>query len=142
MARMRRLPAVADGELDFQGHLLLALGRHPQFRVHRQNVGSVPVRDARGRVIRYFHAGPPEGASDLSGIVRAPADVAGLRLEVELKFTGGTRSPAQIAWAEHITRSGGVYVLVAYDAARSLTDNVAAAVRAIESAIDARRPSA
>lgn len=131
----RRLPAAAHGELDFQGHLVHAIGRHPAFRIHRQNVGSVPVRNEQGRLLRYFHAGPPEGASDLSGIVRPE----GWRLEIELKFEDGERSPEQIAWSEHIARCGGVYALVAYDGALSLADNIAVAIRIIEAAIEARR---
>lgn len=122
-------------ELDFQQRFMLAAGRHPEFRFHRQNVGSVPVRNAKGVLLRYFHAGPPTGASDLSGIVRPE----GWRLEIELKSATGERSPEQIHWAEHIISSGGVYVLLTYDASRSMAENVAAAVAAIEDAIERRR---
>ena len=43
---------VSDHELAFMKRLLLALGRHPSLRVWRQNVGHVPIRDERGRVVR------------------------------------------------------------------------------------------
>jgi hypothetical protein len=124
---------VAPDELAFQAAFVLAIGAHPSLRIWRQNTGSVPVRNQRGVLLRYFHAGPPVGAADLSGIAVA----SGRRVEIELKSANGTRSPEQIRWADFITASRGVYVLVAYDAALSLPENVAAGVRAVLSAVDA-----
>lgn len=135
----RRAPKLAraftDDEIEFMNQVMLAVGCSPSFRIHRQNVGSVPVRNHTGKVVRYFHAGPPVGASDLSGIVRPE----GWRLEIEMKSSTGTRSPEQIRWAEHIASFGGVYVLIAYDPSLSPDENVDLAVRLIDAAIEARR---
>jgi hypothetical protein len=87
-------------EKAFQSQLMLALSQLPRVRVWRQNVGIVETADRR-----FFHAGPPKGAADISGIV-APE---GWRLEVECKAGKGKRSPEQIAWAAFIQLSGGVY---------------------------------
>lgn len=125
-------------EIEFMQHVMLALGRRNDVRIWRQNCGSVPIRDRTGRVVRYFHAGPPNGASDLSGIVRAPASIAGLRLELELKSPTGTRSLEQIRWGDFITASGGIYVLLAYDAALSLEDNVHRAVEQVDRSLTDR----
>lgn len=132
----RAAPRVySPDELEFQGAFMLGIGAHPSLRIHRQNTGSVPVRNERGVLLRYFHAGPPTGVADLSGIVRPE----GWRLEIELKSATGTRSPEQIRWADFIVASGGVYALVAYDAERSFKQNVADGVATVLAAIDARR---
>lgn len=135
MSRAKRPAQRTPDELEFQGELMLALGARPDMRVWRQNVGSVPVRNEHGRILRVFHAGPPTGASDISGIVRPE----GWRLELEMKSATGERSPAQERWADMIIRGGGVYALLAYDADLSLAENVAAAVVAVEAAIARRR---
>jgi hypothetical protein len=122
-------------ELDFTREMLIALGARHDMRVWRQNVGSIPVRDRRGRVTRVFHAGPPIGASDISGIV-APE---GWRLEIELKMPGGKRSKAQTVWANVIARMGGVYVLYTFDNAKDGAANLVAAVSRVTAEIDARR---
>lgn len=136
MARRRAAPRVpSPDELDFQARFMLAIGALPVLRIHRQNTGSVPVRNERGVLLRYFHAGPPTGAADLSGIVRPE----GWRLEIEMKSATGTRSDEQIIWGDHIVSSGGVYALVAYDPTRSLKENVADGIAVVLAAIDARR---
>jgi len=122
-------------ELEFQDALKLHLGAHPYVRWWRQNSGVVPIRNRSGKVERYFHAGPPKGAADMSGIVRPE----GWRLEVELKSATGKRSPEQIHWGEFIMSSGGVYALVGYDPSLTLAANAAAAAIVILAAIDARR---
>jgi hypothetical protein len=122
-------------EIEFMRRLMLALGRRPDMRIWRQNVGSVPVRDERGRVIRVFHAGMPKGAADISGYVRPE----GWRLEIEVKGPGGVRSPEQETFAHLVTQGGCVYALVGYDAARSMSDSVAAGVRRVEAALAERR---
>lgn len=127
--------AFTDDEIEFMNQVMLAVGCNPTFRIHRQNVGSVPIRDRTGKVVRYFHAGPPVGASDLSGIVRPE----GWRLEIEMKSSTGTRSPEQIRWADHIVTFGGVYVLIAYDPGLTPKQNIAEATRLITFAIEARR---
>ena len=140
MTSRHRAPRVpAPDELSFMKSFMLAIGTHPQVRIWRQNVGQIAIRDRTGKIVRMFDPGPPVGAADLSGIVVGPPSVAGLRLEIELKSATGDRSDAQIRWAEHIIAFGGVYVLLTYDASRSMAENVAAAVAAIEAAIERRR---
>ncbi len=130
-----RLGDAVSGEIDFMHRLMLALGRKPDVRIWRQNVGSVPVRDDRGRIVRVFRAGAPKGAADITGYVRPD----GWRLEIEVKGPGGSRSPQQETFARLVTQGGCVYALVAYDASRSTSDNVAAGVRVVETAIAERR---
>jgi hypothetical protein len=85
-------------EIDFTHHALAQLGTDTRWRVWRQNCGEIPVRDRSGKVVRVFHPGPPNGAADISGIVRE----GGWRLEVELKMPKGKRSKAQVAWAKMV----------------------------------------
>jgi hypothetical protein len=129
---------VSTAEKTFQASLLLRIGARPSLRVWRQNVGTLRVRDSAGRTERFFHAGPPEGAADLSGIVLPE----GWRIEIELKAASGRRTKPQEAWGAFIERSGGVYVLIRYDEARPLEANLDAAECLIRSAIDARRARA
>ena len=126
---------VSDHELAFMKRLLLALGRHPSLRVWRQNVGHVPIRDERGRVVRVFNAGPPIGAADLSGYVRPE----GWRLEIEVKGDATPLRHEQEIFARNVTAGGCVYVLVRYDADRALDANLSAAVSEVEGAIARRR---
>lgn len=113
----------------FMDRLKIALGRHEEMRIHRQNVGSVEMK--RGG---WFHAGPPNGASDISGIVRPE----GWRIEIECKSPRGRQSKAQKAWARMIESYGGVHVLVRGDGS---PESVARAVADIEAAIAKRRGS-
>jgi hypothetical protein len=122
-------------ETAFMRRLMLALGRRPDMRIWRQNVGSIPVRDERGRIVRVFHTGVPKGAADLSGYVRPE----GWRLEIEVKDDGGVRSPEQETFARLVAQGGCVYALVVYDTARTMAENVAASVRLVEAAIAERR---
>jgi hypothetical protein len=122
-------------ETAFMRRLLLALGRRPDMRLWRQNVGKVPVRDRTGRTERVFSTGVPKGAADLSGYVRPE----GWRLEIEVKGPGGKRSPEQAVFAQLVAAGGCVYVLVAYDASQSMGDNVARGVRLVEAAVAIRR---
>jgi hypothetical protein len=122
-------------EAEFMRRLMLALGRRPDLRIWRQNVGSVPVRDGRGRILRVFRTGAPRGAADLSGYVRPE----GWRLEIEVKGPAGVRSPEQETFARLVTQGGCVYALVTYDDVRSMAENVAAGVRIVERAIARRR---
>lgn len=135
VALMRETGGAHVEELDFQSHVMIALGARSDMRIWRQNAGSVLVRDRRGRGTHTFHAGPPKGAADLSGVVGPE----GFRLEVELKADGGKLSTEQRAWRAMIERFGGLYVVAGYEDARGLEENVAAAVRAVERAIEVRR---
>jgi hypothetical protein len=82
-----------------------------------------------------FHAGAPNGAADISGYVRPE----GWRLEIEVKGPGGVRTPEQERFARLVTQGGCVYAFVAYDAERSMSENVAAGVRLVEATIAERR---
>lgn len=117
-------------EITFTRALLIALSHLPGTRVWRQDCGSIPVRDARGRVIRHFDAGPPEGAADISGIT-----TRGRRLEIELKMPGGKLREGQRAWARMVTELGGVYLHVQYNPDLDLDGNVCRAVDHIAEAI-------
>lgn len=119
-------------EFAFQQRLLLALGRRKDMRVWRQNVGSVLVRDARGKVQRTFRAGPPNGAADITGIVRPE----GWRHEVECKAPKGKTAAHQKAWERMVTDAGGVYVRVIGD---DSPESVARAIADIDAAIADRR---
>ncbi len=136
-ARRRKPVAIvrSPDEFEFMDALKLHLGAHPSVRWWRQNSGVVPIRNQAGKIERYFHAGPPKGAADLSGIVRPE----GWRLEVELKSATGVRTPEQIVWGDFIINAGGVYAVIAYDPALSLAANAAAASLLVLAAIDARR---
>lgn len=125
----------APDEKTFQNLVLLAMGTVGFLRLWRQNCGAVPIRDRAGRTERVFHAGPPAGAADLSGIVIPE----GWRVEIEIKASGGKRTKKQEHWAEFIRASGGVYVLLKYDASIDVGANVWRARAAIEQAVAERR---
>gem|GEM_PF-4022497 len=120
-------------EIPFMRHVIEALGARADMRIHRQNCGKVVVRDRAGNVRSSFDAGPPNGAADVSGIVRG-----GYRLEIEFKSADGAPSDAQRAWQRMIESFGGIYVLVDYVPTLSLEANVARAVELVEAAV-ARR---
>jgi hypothetical protein len=122
-------------EAEFMRRLMLALGRRADMRIWRQNVGSVPVRDERGGIVRVFHAGVPKGAGDISGFVRPE----GWRLEIEVKGPGGALRPEQERFARLVATGGCVYVLARYDTVRSLSENLALSVGAVDEAIARRR---
>jgi len=109
-------------EAKFQAAIMIAASKIPGMRVWRQNVGS--VKKAGGGM---FHAGPPKGAADISGIY-APS---GRRVEIEVKAAGKKPRPEQIKWGSFIHTAGGIYVLAVFDKRRTLADNVASVVEAI-----------
>jgi hypothetical protein len=115
---------VGELEIPFQTRLMLALAKRPTVRVWRVNVGTVE-RKAGG----FFHAGPPEGAADVAGIIGPE----GWSLQIECKARGRTRKPAQIAWAEMVTALGAVYMLA------DARDGVEATLARLDAMIDARR---
>lgn len=84
-----------------------AIGSRPDVRLWRVNVAAaVPVSVAcprcRGKAIRFGL----NGMADLLGIV-APT---GRLLSVEVKSDTGRLTPEQRAWAEMVTRFGGLSV--------------------------------
>jgi hypothetical protein len=122
-------------EQEFMRRLMLALGRRPDLRIWRQNVGSIPVRDAAGRIVRVFHSGIPKGAADISGFVRPE----GWRFELEIKGADTPMTPEQEQFARLLHDGGCVVARVRYDELRTLAANVAAGVRIVDAAIRARR---
>lgn len=108
----------------FQTRLLLALSKIGGVRVWRQNVGTVRVPGSE----RFFRAGPPKGAADITGII-APE---GLRLEIECK-AGTKRTPEQLAWGETMATLGAVYLVL------DASIGVDAAVEAFHRAVCDRR---
>lgn len=125
-------------EIDFTHLALAQLGTDTRWRVWRQNCGEIPVRDRSGKVVRVFHPGPPQGAADISGIVRD----GGWRLEIELKMPKGKRYKAQVAWAKMVEDAGGVYVLYTYDGAVDAEENCARLHTVVSFAVLARRQRA
>jgi hypothetical protein len=117
-------PSVHQAEIPFMRELMLALGSHPALRIWRQNTGKIPVRDRSGKVLRIFDPGVPNGAADISGIVRS----SGKRIEIETKAEDGVQSDEQKRWQRMIEAFGGIYVLVTYDEALSLEANIQNAV--------------
>jgi hypothetical protein len=122
-------------EHEFMRRLMLALGRRADLRIWRQNVGSIPVRDDAGRIVRVFHSGIPKGAADISGFVRPE----GWRFELEIKGPETPVTPEQEHFARLLRDGGCVVAQVRYDARRTLAANVAAGVRLVDDAIRARR---
>lgn len=122
-------------ELDFMRLVMLALGRRSDMTVWRQNCGQIAIRDRAGKVVRYFDAGPPNGAGDISGFIRPE----GWRLEIEVKAAGGKRSKAQEIFAQIVSSGGCVYVLTRFDPELDEKVNVGRAVRDVEHAIALRR---
>jgi hypothetical protein len=101
--------------------IMLALGRRPDVRIWRRNVGlAVPV--GRREPVRF---GLP-GQADLSGIVGPEGWV----LEVEVKAPRGRLSDAQRGWGAMIESLGGIWIV-----ARSAEE----AVGALDAALAARR---
>lgn len=98
-------------ERQIQNEILRTFGTRPDMRLWRANVGVARLGGPRrggGRVVRFGLA----GQADLTGILPN-----GLRLEIEVKSTGGGQSPEQCRYQAMIQRFGGVYVL-----ARSVED--------------------
>lgn len=120
-------------EQDFLKSLLLALNRRSDVRAWRQNTGSVQVY-ARGRVVGVFHAGPPTGAADISGIV-APW---GIRLEIETKGAKTEDRAAQEAWGLMIQKLGGLYLKVRYNEALTMDENVQQTLDTLNAALTSR----
>ncbi len=128
---------VANAETDLQQRIRLALGTHPQLRIFRNQVGSLP--DPRtGRLVQF---GLARGSADLIGwrtIVITP-DMVGQRIAVftslEIKTPTGRLAPAQRHWLQAVDQAGGIAGV-----ARSVGD----ALRIIETPLGfpQRNPSA
>lgn len=124
-------------ETDFRKHLLLRLGQSRDYRVWAQNCGKIIIPQKDGSK-RAFNAGPPDGASDISGIV-CPE---GWRIEYELKGPKTRVTDAQLNWEQRMLDLGAVYARYRIDADLGLNENLDAAVRTLDEAIAARRRDA
>ena len=121
---------MANAETTLQQQIRLALGTHPDARIFRNQVGSLP--DPRtGRLVTF---GLARGSADLIGwrtITVTPAMV-GARLAVfcsiEVKTPTGRVRPEQQAWLETVQQAGGVAgVARSIDDAVRILDDVTAA---------------
>ena len=122
-------------EHDFMEQLRRAINAPSRAtRCWRQNAGGVTTRNRAGKVTGRF-VGAVVGSADLSGIVSP----SGLRLEVEVKVDH-IITPEQEAFGAMVNKMGGVYLVVRYDHALSLADNVIRGVQLVDEAI-ARRLS-
>jgi hypothetical protein len=128
---------VANAETDLQQRIRLALGTHPELRIFRNQVGSLP--DPRtGRLVQF---GLARGSADLIGwrtVVITP-EMVGQRIAVftslEIKTPTGRLAPAQRHWLQAVDQAGGIAGV-----ARSVGD----ALRIIETPLGfpQRNPSA
>jgi hypothetical protein len=101
---------VANAETTLQQQIRLALGTHPQTRLFRNQVGSLP--DPRtGRLVTF---GLARGSADLIGwrTITVTADMVGQRLAVftsiEVKTPTGRVRPDQTAWMGAVQSAGGI----------------------------------
>lgn len=99
-----------NAETDLQQRIRLALGTHPEARLFRNQVGSLP--DPRtGRLVTF---GLARGSADLIGwrtVVVTP-DMVGKRLAVftsiEVKTPRGRLTPEQHNWLHAVRAAGGI----------------------------------
>lgn len=101
---------MANAETTLQQQIRLALGTHPQTRLFRNQVGSLP--DPRtGRLVTF---GLARGSADLIGwrTVTVTPDMVGRRLAVftsiEVKTPKGRIRPDQTAWLGAVQAAGGI----------------------------------
>lgn len=99
-----------NAETTLQQQIRLALGTHPQTRLFRNQVGSLP--DPRtGRLVTF---GLARGSADLIGwrTVTIGPEHIGLRLAVftsiEVKTPTGRVRPEQHAWLNVVSGAGGL----------------------------------
>ncbi len=112
---------MANAETDLQQRIRLALGTHPDARLFRNQVGSLP--DPRtGRLVTF---GLARGSADLIGwrTVTVTPEMVGQRIAVftslEIKTPSGRLSPAQTHWLHAVRSAGGIAGV-----ARSVADAV------------------
>jgi hypothetical protein len=110
---------MANAETSLQQQIRLAIGTHPDARVFRNQVGSLP--DPRtGRLVTF---GLARGSADLIGwrSITVTPDMVGSRLaiftSIEVKTPTGRVRPEQQAWLETVHQAGGIAII-----ARSVPD--------------------
>jgi hypothetical protein len=101
---------VANAETTLQQQIRLALGTHPDARLFRNQVGSLP--DPRtGRLVTF---GLARGSADLIGwrTVTITPDMVGQQLAVftsiEVKTPTGRLAPLQANWLDTVQNAGGI----------------------------------
>ena len=101
---------MANQETDLQQRIRLALGTHPEARIFRNSVGSLP--DPRtGRLVTF---GLARGSADLIGwrTITVTPDMVGARLAVftsiEVKTPTGRLTPQQRHWLDAVHQAGGI----------------------------------
>ena len=101
---------MANAETDLQQRIRLALGTHPDARLFRNQVGSLP--DPRtGRLVTF---GLARGSADLIGwrTVTVTPEMVGQQLAVftsiEVKTPTGRIRPEQHAWQRTVSAAGGI----------------------------------
>ena len=101
---------VANAETDLQQRIRLALGTHPDARLFRNQVGSLP--DPRtGRLVTF---GLARGSADLIGwrTITVTPEMVGKQLAVftsiEVKTERGHVRPEQHAWQRTVSAAGGI----------------------------------
>jgi len=132
---------MATLEQDFLENLMLAIGSRNDVRVHRQNVGQVNVIH-RGKICGVFRAGPPTGASDISGIVGGTNEdgsvFGGWRIEIELKGAKTANREAQESWGRMIEKFGGIFLKLRYNEDLTMDENLSISINKIDLAIKNR----
>jgi hypothetical protein len=120
-------------ETDLQQRIRLALGTHPDLRLFRNQVGSLP--DPRtGRPVQF---GLARGSADLIGwrTITITPDMVGQQLAVftsiEVKVPNGRVRPEQQAWLGAVRGAGGIAGV-----ARSVPD----ALRIVTSPVQPSKP--
>ena len=101
---------MANAETTLQQQIRLALGTHPQTRLVRNQVGSLP--DPRtGRLVTF---GLARGSADLIGwrTITITPDMVGQQIAVftsiEVKTPTGRVRPDQTAWLGAVQAAGGI----------------------------------
>lgn len=101
---------MANAETTLQQQIRLALGTHPQTRLFRNQVGSLP--DPRtGRLVTF---GLARGSADLIGwrTITVTPDMVGQQVAVftsiEVKTPTGRVRPDQTAWLSAVQAAGGI----------------------------------
>jgi hypothetical protein len=101
---------VANAETTLQQQIRLALGTHPDTRLFRNQVGSLPDPHT-GRLVTF---GLARGSADLIGwrTVTVTPDMVGQQLAVftsiEIKTPTGRIAPAQQHWLGAVLGAGGI----------------------------------
>jgi hypothetical protein len=88
-------------EAQIQAKVMLALGRRPDVRIFRNNVGA--YTDPQGHLRRF---GLCVGSADLIGWVTV--NKVAIFLSVEIKTDTGKPSKEQEAWLKNVKRMGGI----------------------------------